>query len=115
MANTDYIESLMKKYLVDDKWFETSTEKCTQTIEEYSTLSSQLSTIKGLIATSSKLEIIEGIRDNFNITEVAGYEQINEYNFNELNKCIEEKIKNILLLRKYMKKFKALWEIKLHM
>ena len=89
---------LDEKYLVDDKWFETSTEKCTQTIEEYSTLSSQLSTIKGLIATSSKLEIIEGIRDNFNITEVAGYEQINKYNFNELNKCIEEKNK------KYLKK-----------
>lgn len=80
---------LDEKYLVDDKWFETSTEEYTQTIEEYSTLSSQLSTIKGLIATSSKLEIIEGIRDSFNITEVAGYEQINEYNFNELNKCFE--------------------------
>lgn len=64
---------LDEKYLVDDKWFETSTEEYTQTIEEYSTLSSQLSTIKGLIATSSKLEIIEGIRDSFNITEVAGY------------------------------------------
>lgn len=62
---------LDEKYLVDDKWFETSTEECAQTIEEYSTLSSQLSTIKGLIATSSKLEIIERIRDNFNITEVA--------------------------------------------
>ena len=106
---------LDEKYLVDDKWFETSTEECAQTIEEYSTLSSQLSMIKGLIATSSKLEIIERIRDNFNITEVAGYGQINEYNFNELNKCIEEKIKNILLLRNYMKKFKALWEIKLLM
>lgn len=91
---------LDEKYLVDDKWFETSTEKCTQTIEEYSTLSSQLSTIKGLIATSSKLEIIEGIRDNFNITEVAGYEQINEYNFNELNKCIEEKNKKYLTIKK---------------
>lgn len=91
---------LDEKYLVDDKWFETSTEEYTQTIEEYSTLSSQLSTIKGLIATSSKLEIIEGIRDSFNITEVAGYEQINEYNFNELNKCIEEKNKKYLTVKK---------------
>ena len=88
------------KYLVDDKWFETSTEECAQTIEEYSTLSTQLSTIKGLIATSSKLEIVESIRDNFNITEVAGYEQINEYNFNELNKCIEEKNKKYLTVKK---------------
>lgn len=91
---------LDEKYLVDDKWFETSTEECAQTIEEYSTLSSQLSTIKGLIATSSKLEIIERIRDNFNITEVAGYGQINEYNFNELNKCIEEKNKKYLTVKK---------------
>jgi len=91
---------LDEKYLVDDKWFETSTEECTQTIEEYSTLSSQLSTIKGLIATCSKLEIIERIRDNFNITEVAGYEQINEYNFYELSKCIEEKNKKYLTVKK---------------
>lgn len=91
---------LDEKYLVDDKWFETSTEECAQTIEEYSTLSSQLSTIKGLIATSSKLEIIERIRDNFNITEVAGYEQINEYNFYELSKCIEEKNKKYLTVKK---------------
>lgn len=92
---------LDEKYLVDDKWFETSAEECTQTIEEYSTLSSQLSTIKGRIATSSKLEIIEEkIRDNFNITEVAGYEQINEYSFNELNKCIEEKNKKYLTVKK---------------
>ena len=91
---------LDEKYLVDDKWFETSTEECAQTIEEYSTLSSQLSTIKGLIVTSSKLEIIEEIRDNFNITEVAKYEQINEYNFNELNKCIEEKNKKYLTVKK---------------
>lgn len=91
---------LDEKYLVDDKWFETSTEECAQTIEEYSTLSSQLSTIKGLIATSSKLEIIERIRDNFNITEVAGYEQINEYNFYELSKCIEEKNKKYRTVKK---------------
>lgn len=94
---------LDEKYLVDDKWFKTSTEECAQTIEEYSTLSSQLSTIKGLIATSSKLEIIERIRDNFNITEVAGYGQINEYNFNELNKCIEEKNKKYLTEMEFVK------------
>lgn len=46
------------------------------------------------------MEIIERIRDNFNITEVAGYGQINEYNFNELNKCIEEKNKKYLTAKK---------------
>ena len=78
------------KYLVDDKWFEISTEECAQTIEKYNTQSSQLCTIKELIATSSKLEVVESIKDNFHINEIIGYDQINAYNFSELNKCIEE-------------------------
>lgn len=88
------------KYLVDNKWFETSTEECARKIEEYSTLSSKLCTVKELIAASSKLEIVESIKDNFHITEITGYDQINTYNFSELNKCIEERKKKYLNVKK---------------
>lgn len=88
------------KYLVDNKWFETSTEKYAQTIEEYITLVSQLSALKDVIATNSRLEIMETINDNFYIKEVKGYEQIKEYNFRELNECIEERKKKYLNIKK---------------
>ena len=51
----------------------------------------------------------------FSVREIAGQMGMPEKTIYTRMERLKKKIKNILLLRKYMKKFKALWEIKLHM